>query len=157
MSMGHQDLRAIFWSWWKQSLTACKMGGRVSNFNCTWTGHPAIIYVVFLAYPDFSNCAERSEEGFLWILSCLMLVEGLLDFYANTQQASGGSTALMSSLCCGFWAFWFLISRKWLLLYENWFRARGLWRCFILISNLKEMTWELIQSQMSLTVFHFDF
>jgi len=36
-------------------------------------------YVVFLAYPYFLH--RGSEKGFLWILSCLMLVEGLLEFY----------------------------------------------------------------------------
>ena len=55
----------------KWSLMACKMGGRVSNFQSYLGLGIQLSYVVFLAYPDFL-CREGVRKGFcgFWVAWC---------------------------------------------------------------------------------------
>src|ERR1700733_6901476 len=49
----------------KQSPMACKIGGSLQFPIVLGTGHSAIIYVVFLAYPYFFKlCREGVRKGF---------------------------------------------------------------------------------------------
>jgi hypothetical protein len=80
----------------KQSMMACKMGGRVSNFQLYLRLGTQLSYVVFLAYPDFL-CREGVRKGFCgfwvawrwwrayWIFMQLIKLYGIIPPYIQRK------------------------------------------------------------------------